>query len=295
MSVASMTGFARAEGQAGEARWSWELKSVNGRNLDLRFRLPPRHEGVEAQAREALGRCFRRGSISVNLQVDRSSQALEVSVNRALLDRFLELARTLHAEGKVEAPRLEGLLALRGVVEIGEAEEGQEALRQREAAMLGSLDEALEALAAARRQEGARLAEILNGQIAEIVELTARARKCAAAHPAALRQRLESQLSVLAAAAPALPEERIAQEVALLLVKADVGEELDRLDAHVGQARELLGQTEPIGRKLDFLAQEFNREANTLCAKAADNDLTRIGLDLKAVIDRFREQVQNVE
>ena len=295
MPVASMTGFARAEDQTADARWTWELRSVNGRNLDLRFRLPPRSEGVEAHAREALGRRFRRGSISINLQVDRSSQALEVTINRPLLDRFLELADGLHAEGKVERPRLDGLLALRGVVETGEVEEGEDVLREREAAVLRSLDVALEALEAARRQEGARLVEILTSQINEVADLTASARKCAAVHPAALRQRLESQLAILAAAAPSLPEERVAQEVALLLVKADVSEELDRLDAHVGQARELLAQAEPIGRKLDFLSQEFNREANTLCAKAADNELTRIGLELKAVIDRFREQVQNVE
>ena len=293
--VASMTGFAHADGQVGDTRWTWEIKSVNGRNLDIRFRVPTGCETVEVAAREVImGRC-RRGHVTANLQVTRSAEAVEVLVNHELLDRLLALADELCAEGRIAPPRLDGLLAMRGVVEIVEPEEGQEARASRESAMMETFQQALESFVTARGREGFRLAELLAAHVNQIEMLTQRASDCAATQPAALRQRLTTLLAELAGAVPPLPEERVAQEVALLLIKADVREELDRLRAHVAEARESIDRGEAIGRKLDFLAQEFNREANTLCAKSSDAELTRVGLELKAVIDRFREQAQNVE
>lgn len=294
MPVTSMTGFARREGGDGALTWTWEMKSVNGRNLDLRCRVPSGYERLEAAARAAVaGRCA-RGSVQVNLVTTRAEAPSRVRVNQALLDQLIALYRDLEHDG-VAAPRLDGLLAVRGVVELVEEEDTPEVAAAREAAMGQDLELALTALVEARRGEGERLRQLVEDHLEAIAGLVDQAGRSAAAQPETLRLRLRTRLKELLEAAPALPEERLAQEAAVLITKADPREELDRLGAHVAAARELLAAGGAIGRRLDFLCQEFNREANTLCAKSPDVELTSLGLELKTRIDQLREQVQNIE
>ena len=295
MTLASMTGYARADGQSGAFTWTWELKSVNGRALDIRCRLPNGMDALEGRVRAALAERFARGNITAALHLTRAAEAGGVQVNRALLDQLLALAREFDGATGVAPPRLDALLTTRGVIEIGDPEEDDDVRSEREAAMLITLEEAKAGLAVARAEEGQHLATVMASQLDDIDRLTDAARNHAATQPEAIKARLDEQLSALLGETPPLPEERLAQEVALLVVKADVREELDRLAAHIVQARELVGAAGAVGRRLDFLAQEFNREANTLCSKSADVTLTRIGLDLKVAIDRFREQSQNIE
>jgi uncharacterized protein (TIGR00255 family) len=290
-----MTGFARHEGGDGALTWAWELKSVNGRNLDLRCRVPSGYEALEVAARATAQAHCTRGNLQLTLTVDRGQVPVKLQVNRELLDQLLGLMRELEAEVRAEPPRLDGLLAVRGVLEAVEEEETKEQMDLRTAAMEEDLVLALEALTAMRRAEGQRLKVLADGHLAEIERLTAAAGETAAARPEALRARLKAQVEELLEAAPALPEERLAQEAAILAAKADVREELDRLNAHVAAAHDLLAEGKAIGRRLDFLCQELNREANTLCSKSQDVALTRIGLDLKAVVDQLREQIQNIE
>lgn len=290
-----MTGFARSSGERGAYAWTWELKSVNGRGLDLRCRLPAGHDALEPQVRAEAGKRFQRGNIAINLQLQQAAGEGAVRINEAVLTQLVEVMQELETRIVASPPRLDGLLALRGVMEIAEPEESEADREARERDMLASLGEALDALASARRAEGERLAAILESQLADIEKLVAAATTSAEAQPAALKARLQDQVRALLDEVPALPEERLTQELALLAVKADVREELDRLGSHLTAARELLAAGGEAGRRLDFLAQEFNREANTLCAKSAGAELTSIGLDLKAVIDRLREQTQNIE
>lgn len=292
-----MTGFARAQGQFGAVSWTWELKSVNARGLDVRCRLPAGHEALDGPAREAAtSKGLKRGNVSVALTVTRGSEAPAVRVNEQLL---LELARRMHTLQHrfpdFAPPRLDSLFAVKGVVEVVEEEEDDEARDARFSAMLTSLGHAVAGLAEMRLVEGARLAQVLTGHLDEIARLTAAAEGTPSLRPEAARERLQTLVATLLGASPQLSEERLAQEAALLVGKADVREELDRLKAHAGAARDLLAAGGPVGRKLDFLCQELNREANTLCSKSADVELTRLGLDLKAVIEQFREQVQNIE
>ncbi len=293
--VSSMTGFARQEGGDGTLSWAWELKSVNGKNLDLRCRVPGGYEALEVAARTTAQAHCTRGNLQLSLTVDRGQVPVRLQVNREILDQLLGLMRELESEVRAEPPRLDGLLAVRGVLETVEEEDSQEQMDARMAAMKADLVLALEALIVMRRAEGKRLKALADGHLAEIARLTAAAGETAAARPEALRARLKAQVEELLEAAPALPEERLAQEAAILAAKADVREELDRLDAHVAAAHDLLAEGKAIGRRLDFLCQELNREANTLCSKSQDVALTRIGLDLKAVVDQLREQIQNIE
>jgi uncharacterized protein (TIGR00255 family) len=295
MNIASMTGFARAEGQAEGLIWAWELKSVNGKTLDLRFRLPPGFDALELPLRIKLAERLRRGAITVALTVTRVAASSGVRVNREVLGTMMALMRELHSEFDVAPPRLDGLLALKGVLESGDEAEGQELRERREAAVLAGGEAAIGRLAAMRLAEGQRLGLVLDARLAEIGALAAEAEGNAATQPAALRTRLEEQLATLVAAVPALSEDRLAQEVALLVARADVREELDRLVAHLAAARALIDEGGAIGRRFDFLCQELNREANTLCSKSADIALTRTGLALKAAIEQLREQVQNIE
>ncbi|MEM8986268.1 MAG: YicC/YloC family endoribonuclease [Pseudomonadota bacterium] len=295
MTVSSMTGFARAEGAEGVYAWAWEIKSVNGRGLDARMRLAAPFEGLEPEVRTAAQARLARGNLQISLQVRRETAAARLSVNEQALSLVIDAAERVADRTSCDKPRPEGLLALRGVLEAEETNDDEASLAKAKAAVMASLGEALDGLAHARAEEGAKLHAALKGQVDEIEGLSAKARAAASAQPGALRARLKRQVAELLAAEAALPEDRLAQEVALLLVKADIREELDRLDAHVAAARELMAADGPVGRKLDFLAQEFNREANTLCSKAQDPELKRVGLDLKAVIDQLREQVQNIE
>jgi uncharacterized protein (TIGR00255 family) len=288
-----MTGFAHAEGEADGISWIWEVKSVNGRALELRLRLPAGFEPIEPQLRAALAQRCRRGNISANLAVTRLTPPA-IRINRAMLGQIVALLRELSGEIDAAPPRLDGLVGMRGVIETVE-DDPDDIVEARRAAVLAGWSVALDRLAAARSEEGARLAAILADQRGALASLVEAASGCAAAQPTAIRARLEALLAELSGLAPAMPEERVAQELAMLVSRADVREELDRLRAHIAQIGDLFERGEAIGRQLDFLCQELNREANTLCSKSADIELTRIGLSLKAAIEQFREQAQNLE
>ena len=296
MPLNSMTGFADSRGSHGRLRWRWEAKSVNGRGLDLRFRTPLGYEGLESGARTLAAERFKRGSVQAVLTVAADQESAGFRVDPAALADAVRIARRIAEETGLPPARVDGLLALRGVVVQEEAAAlDDDGRMRRDAALLESLADALDLLARARASEGAKLESVIQKHIGEIENFTQHARALALQQPAVLRDRMMAQLKELLAPGTSLPEERIAQEIALLAARADLSEELDRLSAHCQEARVLLAGGEPAGRKLDFLAQEFNREANTLCSKSSDIQLTHIGLALKAVIDQFREQVQNVE
>lgn len=295
MSPSSMTGFARSEGVVEGANWVWELRSVNGRGLELRFRLPGGLDAIEPKLRELTSQKLKRGNVTANLTVKRDDTA-RLSVDAVALDQALELALALAKRiPGAAAPRAEALLALPGILRQATASDGEGMQRALIETVTGGFSLALDGLMVARGQEGERLGMILSGQINDIAALCARAGTEAADQPAAQRARMLESVQALLVNAPALPEERIAQEVAVLAAKSDVREELDRLSAHLAAARALLGEGEAIGRRFDFLVQEFNREANTLCSKSASVALTATGLRLKAAIEQLREQVQNIE
>ncbi len=295
MTIVSMTGFAEAHGSRDGARWRWEVKSVNGKGLDLRLRTPPGFDTIEPPARMLATERFKRGSLQAALTFDGAESARGLKVDPAALAAAVRIAREVAAETGLAPARIDGLLALKGVIVQEDAVPVDERERgARDAGILETLATALDALARARANEGHKLLAVLSGQMDEIERLTAQAAGLASTQPAALRDKLHAQIADLIAAG-IVSDERLAQEVALLAVKADIREELDRLHAHVHEARRLLSAGEAVGRKLDFLSQEFNREANTLCSKSSDIALTRIGLALKAAIDQFREQAQNVE
>ena len=293
MGVSSMTGFASAEGEASGISWVWELKSVNGKSLDLRLRLPPGYDALEARLRSALSGRLRRGNISANLTVNRVTPPT-IRVNREMLDRVIALLGELAGEVEAAPPRLDGLIGLRGIIETVD-DEPDDIIEARRAAVIEAWGIALDRLVAARGEEGGRLGAVLSAQLAELAELVAAASSLSAAQPEALRARLQQSLAALDELVPAMPRERVAQELALLVSRGDIREELDRLRAHLAQAGDLLTKGEGVGRQLDFLCQELNREANTLCSKSADIELTRVGLALKVAVEQFREQVQNLE
>ncbi|MDF1600458.1 YicC family protein [Mesorhizobium sp. YIM 152430] len=296
MTIESMTGFARASAQAGDDRIVWELKSVNGKGLDARLRLPPGFESIEQPARQALQKTFQRGNIYANLSVARLSAApAAVTVNETLLVELATLAQRLEHDFGVAPARADGLLALRGVIEMQESILDDDARAARDAAILIVLDEALAGLTAARREEGRALKTIMLGQIDRIESLTERAAADPSRDPAAIRLRLAEQVRLLLETGAPLDETRLNAEAAYLATKADIREEIDRLRTHIASARTLLAGGGAVGRRLDFLSQEFNRESNTLCSKSNAAAITAIGLELKAVIDQFREQVQNLE
>jgi uncharacterized protein (TIGR00255 family) len=291
-----MTGFGADEGRHGAASWRWDVRSVNGKGLDVRLRLAPGHEALEPRLRERTGARLTRGNVSVSLNVTRDGGGGgELSINETALAQVLGLAERLSARGNFAPMSVEGLLALRGVIELAEGEEDQAAIDARHAAMLASFDRALDQLVASRLAEGRRLAPVIEEQLTSIASLVEVIAASPARSPDAIRARLKEHVSRLLETGTPLDETRLHQEAALLAVKADVEEELQRLRAHVAAARELMAGGKPAGRRLDFLAQEFNREANTTCSKANDIDTTRAGLALKAVIEQMREQIQNIE
>lgn len=296
MALSSMTGFSRAQGQNERCSWIWEVKSVNGRGLDVRSRLPGGFDRFDPPIRERIAARFKRGNLSCALALQWANRGTGIRVNQAVLDELIALLPEIQRRLPHAAPpRPEGLLALRGVVEAVEEEADEAAQQATDAEILATLDVALDALQAARNDEGRRLADILAGQFDEIERLRGEVEAVLAGQPEAVRERMITQVKALLGEVPGLPEDRLVQEVALLLVKADPREELDRLKAHIEAGRSLLTEGEAVGRRLDFLCQEFNREANTLCSKAADVEISRRGLALKAIIDQLREQVQNVE
>lgn len=291
--VSSMTGFARVDGHHEGYSWTFEIKSVNGRNMDLRCRLAPGFDAIEALARAEIPKKIARGNVNLSLAVNRAQATSQLRINRDLLAQVLELAREIEGEGAAK-PGLDALLSVRGIIEPVEQDE-TEARDKVEHTIKADLSRLIAALTKARLEEGGRLVTVLNGHLDEIERLITAAGTLASTQPEALREKLRAQVAALLDAAPALPQERLAQEAAILIAKADIREELDRLIAHIQQARDLLNEGGAIGRRFDFLCQEFNREANTLCSKSADVELTRIGLSLKAAIEQLREQVQNIE
>jgi uncharacterized protein (TIGR00255 family) len=295
MALVSMTGFAEAHGGRDVLRWRWEAKSVNGRGLDLRLRTPPGFDGIEPAARILANERFRRGSIQATLTIEPQEGARGLRVDPVALAAAVKIAKEIAIDTGLAPARVDGLLALKGVVVQDETLPlDTQARAERDAAVLETLATAFDQLARARKNEGAKLSQVLTNQMSDIARLTEEATRLSATQPQAIRDKLLVQVKELIAASN-FSDDRLAQEVALLAVRADIREELDRLHAHVAEARSLLASSDAVGRKLDFLAQEFNREANTLCSKSSDIQLTRVGLGLKATIDQFREQAQNVE
>lgn len=296
-SLASMTGFARVDGTTDGAAWTWELRSVNGRGLDLRLKLPGGFDRLEPALRDAAARALKRGNVQANLALKREEQA-RLAVDPQALAQALALALDLQAQIPGSAPpRADALLALPGVLRMaaGGMEADAAVTAALDAALLDGFARALGDLVRARRDEGARLHALLSAQLGEIALLHADAQVQAADQPAAQRARMLDSVQALLREGVSLPEERIAQEVALLASRSDVREELDRLESHITAAHGLLAEGAAVGRRLDFLVQEFNREANTLCSKSASVALTGTGLRLKAAIEQLREQVQNIE
>ncbi len=296
MAMNSMTGFARSDGSDQDAAWHWELRSVNGRGLDIRLRLSAGYEALEPEIRAAAAKALFRGNCQLNLTVRRGNGNNGVMrINHQLLDQALAAMAVISERIETVRPSPESILAIKGVVEMAEPEPDEAETAGQRRAIMGSFTEALAGLAEMRRAEGAKLMQMLTGQLTEIEALTGAAENSPALQPEHIAARLKEQVSRLLGAGSEFDEARLHQEAALLAAKGDIREELDRLRAHVSAARKLLDLDEPVGRKLDFLTQEFNREANTLCSKSSDADLTGIGLKLKAVIDQMREQVQNIE
>jgi uncharacterized protein (TIGR00255 family) len=295
MTLKSMTGFGRSAGVHGETSWHWEARSVNGRGLELRFRMPSGLESLEVKARSLAQEMLARGNCTLNLTVRREAGELAIRLNEAALSQALAAAERAKALTKKEAANLDTLLAMRGVVEVVEGEESEEAHAKLEDTLLKGLATALDQLVAGRKAEGARLAGVMTNQLSQIASLVERATNAAARQPDVIRKRLSEQIGRLVDTGASLDPERLHQEALLLAAKADIQEELDRLRSHVAAAKDLLAQDQPVGRRLEFLAQEFNREANTVCSKASDIEISRAGLELKTVIDQLREQVQNIE
>jgi uncharacterized protein (TIGR00255 family) len=295
--IRSMTGFASASGARAPHSWGWEIRSVNGKGLDLRLRVPDWIDGLEAGLRKQLGDAVTRGNVTCNLRVTREETGGALSVNEVQLETVLRalhrIEQTAMDAGISLAPsKATDIVTMRGVLEQTQTEDDAAALA---AALLGEFPAVLSDFNAMRAAEGAALTDLLTTQLAEVETLTAQAATLADARKDDMAQTLRRNLARVLVNSDGVDADRLAQELALIAVKSDVTEEIDRLGAHVAAARDLLAQGGPVGRKLDFLMQEFNREANTLCSKAQNTDLTRVGLALKATIDQMREQVQNVE
>jgi uncharacterized protein (TIGR00255 family) len=294
MPLSSMTGFARTSFEVDGAKYSWELKSVNARGLEIRLRLPPGHDHLEPDIRTRIRDGISRGSCFAVLQKEADVTRAQLVLNEQALQLVLVAARRLAAVEGIAMPSADGLLAIPGVLQEGENAPDAEDTERRDAAVLAGLDQGIAALKAARKEEGTRLRAIVDGQIGEIARLTGEAASVAAEAPLTLKERIREQVALLTADGNGLDPDRLHQEAVIAATRMDVREELDRLTSHVTGARTLLASGDDVGRRLEFLAQEFNREANTLCAKAFDRRLTQVGIELKAVIDQLREQAQNL-
>jgi uncharacterized protein (TIGR00255 family) len=295
MALSSMTGFARSHGVSGPYAWAWELKSVNAKGLEFRLRLPAGWDAVETPVRAKAAELLSRGTVQGTLTVTREGVAPVVRVNEAVLSAVIETMRDLAERIEASPPTLDGILAMKGVVEVTEQEDREEERLVGEAAVVAGCGRTLEALAEMRRHEGVALGTLLNIRLDEIATLTARAEAAPGRRPEAIKARLAEQIATVLGSSDRFDADRLHQEALVMASKADIREELDRLVAHVAQARSLLREGGAVGRRLDFLAQELHRESNTLCAKANDLELTNIGLGLKGVVEQFREQVQNLE
>jgi uncharacterized protein (TIGR00255 family) len=295
MTLSSMTGFARGHGVSGAYSWAWELKSVNAKGLDLRLRLPLGWDAVEGPIRASAAQVLARGTVYGTLTIERQGVAPVVRINEPVLTAVLATLQSLAERIDAAAPRLDGILSLKGVIEIVDEDEREEDRRAAELAVIAGFQSTLNDLAAMRRHEGEALGQVLRQRAAEISALAARAELAPGRRPEALKARIAEQVAVLLDASDRFDPDRLHQEAILLASKADIREELDRLASHVAQVGRLLTEGGAMGRRLDFLAQELNREANTLCSKSNDVELTNIGLELKSVVEQFREQVQNLE
>jgi len=295
MTLSSMTGFARSQGLSTPYAWAWEVKSVNAKSLDLRLRLPPGWDAIEVPVRTRAADKLARGALQAALTIAREGVAPIVRVNEGVLEAVLKAMQSLAARVAAEPARLDGILGVKGVIEVVDAQEHEDERRDAEAAVLVGFEAALAGLAQMRRHEGEALGRLLSERLSEVAALVARADAAPGRRPDAIRQRLTEQVAALLENSARFDSDRLYQEAILLAAKADVREELDRLKAHVEQARKLIAGGGAIGRRLDFLAQELNREANTLCAKSNEVELTNTGLELKSVVEQFREQVQNLE
>ena len=295
MALQSMTGFARSEGSCGRYRWTWELRSVNGKGLDLRLRLPTGMEALEPDLRDIASRSLSRGNIQAGLSIATTEARQEAVINRDALDAVLALKRDLGTVVSDAPLSLDTLLSIRGLVEFKEPEESADAQETRNRDIIEGFVAAISALTAMREREGATLHTILSGHIDRIEQLTATIEADPSRQPEQIRSRLAAQIALIAGGTSGLDSDRLHAEAVLLATKADLREEIDRLNGHVAAARDLLSAGVPVGRKLDFLAQEFNRESNTICSKSNASAVTAAGIELKVVIDQFREQVQNLE
>lgn len=295
MSLKSMTGFARTSGHRPPWAWAWEIKAVNAKGLDVRLRLPPGFDRIEAEARAKLTGGLARGTIYATLTAQREATTPQVRINTEVLSALAEAVANMPSNPNMRLASLDGLLGVRGVVEVTDAVDDESVLAEAAAAALGGLEGALKELVQARKTEGAALEAVLSARVERIASLTQSAEDCPGRKVEAVKARLAQSIALLTDASPALDPARLHQEALLMAAKADVREELDRLKTHVAAARALLASDAPAGRKLDFLAQEFAREANTLCSKSNDAALTSMGMELRVEIEQFREQVQNIE
>jgi uncharacterized protein (TIGR00255 family) len=290
-----MTGFARGHGVCGPYSWAWELKSINAKGLDFRLRLPVGWDAVEGPVRNSSAQVLTRGTVYGTLSVDRHGAAPIVRVNEAVLAAVLAALKNLSGQVDAVAPRLDGILSLKGVFDIIEPDESEQDRQAAEAAVIAGFETTLAELALMRRHEGESLRRVLSQRLEEIASLVARADAAPGRHPEAIKKRIAEQVAMLLDSSNRLDPDRLHQEAILIASKADIREEIDRLASHVAQVERLMAAGGSIGRRLDFLAQELNREANTLCSKSNDVELTNIGLELKGVVEQFREQVQNLE
>jgi uncharacterized protein (TIGR00255 family) len=295
MPLSSMTGYARASSALDALHWQWEIKSVNGKGLDIRCRLPPGYETLDLPVREIAQKHLKRGNVQIGLMIDHAGAEQQLAVNETILEQILQLAERLRVRLGGSPPQIEALLALRGVIDVSAPIEDETKTALRDRAILESAEEAFQALVIMRKSEGGKLANVLGLHLDRIEKLVIAARDNPARSVEAIRARLGEQVARLMESNATFDRDRLHQEAVLLATRADIAEEIDRLFAHIGAARKLIQSDQPAGRQLDFLSQEFNREANTLCSKAADRSLTAIGLELKTVIDQMREQVQNIE
>ncbi len=295
MALSSMTGFARSHGASGPYAFEWELKSVNAKGFDLRMRLPPGWDELEAFAKKRAGEALSRGTVYANLNVKRTNAASMVRVNEDVLASVVKVASQLAGNIDAVAPSVDGLLAIKGVIEIVEPESDEAEDEVAKAAAAAAFDEALANLVAMRRREGMALGQILTQRMDEIEILAKKAEAAPGRKPEAIRARLAEQIAMLLESSDRFDADRLNQEALLIAAKADIREELDRIASHISQVREMIGKGGPVGRRLDSLAQEFNREVNTCCSKSNDIELTNTGLEMKNVVEQFREQVQNLE
>jgi uncharacterized protein (TIGR00255 family) len=295
MALSSMTGFARSQGTSGPYAFEWELKSVNAKGFDFRMRLPPGWDEIEAPIRKRSADVLSRGTVYANLTVKRANAASVVRINEDVLASVLKVATELSGKIDAVAPSIDGLLSVKGVLEVVEPETDEAEEKAAQAAAAEAFEQALRSLVDMRKREGTALGQILSQRMNEIEGLARKAEAAPGRRPEAVKARLAEQIAALLETSDRFDEDRLSQEAILIAAKADIREELDRIASHVAQARELIGKGGPIGRRLDFLAQEFNREVNTCCSKSNDLELTNIGLEMKNVVEQFREQVQNLE